>query len=67
MLCCLPTEVVSIVSAAQVNEKLATGDVEGAVRASSRTRTWLIVTVVAGLVAYVIYFVAVANQSTNTG
>lgn len=38
--CCLPFGIVSIVYAAQVNGKLAAGDVSGAMQASSSARTW---------------------------
>ena len=38
--CCLPVGIVSIVYAAQVNGKLAAGDVQGAVQASNRAKTW---------------------------
>ena len=38
--CCLPTGVVSIVYAAQVNGKLQAGDLDGARQDSSKARTW---------------------------
>ena len=38
--CCLPVGVVSIVYAAQVNGKLAAGDLAGAQQYSSNAKTW---------------------------
>lgn len=38
--CCLPLGIVAIVFAAQVNGKLAAGDVAGAMKASANARLW---------------------------
>ena len=38
--CCIPAGIVSIVYAAQVNGKVASGDIEGARRSSNNARTW---------------------------
>lgn len=38
--CCLPAGVVAIIYAAQVNSKLATGDVAGAMSASRNAKIW---------------------------
>jgi hypothetical protein len=48
--CCLPVGVVALVYAAQVNSKLAAGDVAGARAASASARTWCIVALIAGIV-----------------
>lgn len=56
ILCCLPTGIVSIVYATQVNSKFNIGDYEGAERASKNAKTWWIVSAVLGLLVYVIYF-----------
>lgn len=48
--CCLPGGVVALVYAAQVNSKLAAGDVAGAQASSKSAKTWVIVSVVAGIV-----------------
>ena len=57
--CCLPFGIVSIVYAAQVNSKLAAGDVAGAMDSSQKAKTWAMwsfgVTVV-GFVAYIGFF-----------
>jgi hypothetical protein len=49
--CCLPFGIVAVVYAAQVNTKLATGDLAGAQASSRSARTWVIVSVVAGVFA----------------
>lgn len=38
--CCVPTGVVSIVYAAQVNERIAAGDFAGARESSQKAKTW---------------------------
>ncbi len=40
VLCCLPAGIVSIVYAAQVNGKVAAGDIAGAREASQKAKTW---------------------------
>ena len=49
--CCLPFGVVALVFSAQVNSKLAAGDVAGAEASSRSAKTWVIVAVVAGIVS----------------
>lgn len=58
LFCCVPSGIVSIVYSAQVNSKLAAGDIAGAERASKTARTWIIVSVSVGLVVVAIYAVA---------
>ncbi|SHE42746.1 Interferon-induced transmembrane protein [Psychroflexus salarius] len=53
LLCCQPAGIVSIVYAAQVNSKYASGDYEGAERASQNAKTWWIVSLVLALVVWV--------------
>lgn len=50
--CCMPFGIVALVFAAQVNSKLAAGDVAGAQAASNNARTWTIVAFIAGLVTF---------------
>jgi hypothetical protein len=50
VLCCLPFGIVSIVYAAQVNGKWASGDVAGAQDASAKARRWAIISAVVGVV-----------------
>ena len=48
--CCLPFGVVALIYSAQVNTKLAAGDLTGARIASSRAKTWTIVALIVGIV-----------------
>ena len=48
--CCVPLGIVAIVYAAQVNSKIAAGDVSGARDASDKAKIWCIVAFVSGLV-----------------
>src|SRR5262245_52654785 len=58
--CCLPFGIVAIVYAAQVNSKLAGGDLQGAMETSSKAKTWTLVAFLCGLVPALFYAVAVA-------
>jgi hypothetical protein len=42
--------VVSIIYATQVNTKVAAGDVQGAMDASAKAKTWFIVAIVVGVI-----------------
>ena len=53
--CCMPTGIVSIVYAAQVNGKLAAGDIRGAEAASNNARTWAWVSFGIGLAVLLLY------------
>ena len=48
--CCLPAGVVSIIYATQVNSKVAAGDIQGAMDASAKAKTWFIVAIVVGVI-----------------
>jgi hypothetical protein len=58
LFCCLPVGVVSIVFATQVNNKVAAGDIQGAVAASKSAKLWLIVSVSLGLLLWVVVILA---------
>jgi uncharacterized membrane protein YvbJ len=53
VLCCLPTGIVSIVYAAQVNTKVAAGDVAGAAQASNNAKLWALISLGLGLLSIV--------------
>ena len=55
--CCLPFGIVSIVYAAQVNSRAAGGDRLGALDASSKAKTWALVSFFCGLVPMLFYIV----------
>ncbi len=54
VLCCLPLGIPAIVFAAQVNSKVAAGDIAGAEESSRKARQWCWIAFIAGLVAIVI-------------
>ncbi len=56
LLCCLPLGVVSIVFAAQVNSKWASGDYEGARQASASAKKWAIWSAILGVVGTLVVF-----------
>lgn len=49
--CCLPFGIVALVFSAQVNSKLAAGDIAGAQASSKSAKTWVNVSVVAGILS----------------
>lgn len=60
LLCCLPLGIASIVFAAQVNTKYASGDVAGAQESSAKARKFAIYAAVAGVVVGLLYVVVAA-------
>ena len=54
--CCLPTGIVSIVFAAQVDGKAASGDYDGARKASDNAKLWAWISLGLGLVGGLAYF-----------
>jgi hypothetical protein len=63
LLCCLPAGIASIVFASKANSAKAIGDLVGARNAANQAKTWLIVSVVGGLLIGIFYiFVAVAGN-----
>lgn len=57
--CCLPFGIVAIVYAAQVNSRLAGGDLQGALDASGKAKTWTLVAFLCGLVPALFYAVLI--------
>jgi hypothetical protein len=57
LFCCLPFGIIAIVYASQVNAKIQTGDIQGAVDASQKANMWSWVSFGMGIVVGVIYFV----------
>jgi Interferon-induced transmembrane protein/GYF domain 2 len=55
ILCCLPFGIAAIISASNVNSQYDRGDYEGAIRSSNKAQTWIIVSIVAGLVSSILY------------
>jgi hypothetical protein len=52
--CCIATGIVSIIYSTQVNSKYEAGDIQGAEKASKTAKTWLIVSIVIGLLGWII-------------
>jgi ribosomal protein L40E len=55
VLCCLPTGIAAIVFAAQVNTKLAAGDVAGAQESSRKAKMWCWISAAAGIAVMIGY------------
>lgn len=53
--CCLPAGIVAIVYAAQVNAKLAGGDVAGAMESSRNAKNWTLISALIGVVITLSY------------
>ena len=56
LFCCLPLGVVSIVFAAQVNGKHASGDIAGAHEASEKAKKFAMWSAIVGVIVGVLYF-----------
>jgi len=65
LLCFLPTGIAALVYASQVLAKLNSGDVAGAMKASSSARTWVIASVVAGVIVWGIYAVILLAAASS--
>lgn len=57
LVCCWPLGIPAIVFASQVNSKLGRGDIAGAQKASKNAKMWTIISLVAGIVGGILYFV----------
>ncbi|MDR1853072.1 MAG: CD225/dispanin family protein [Propionibacteriaceae bacterium] len=67
LLCCLPLGVASIIFAAQVNSKWNTGDYAGAKDSSDKARLFAIISAVAGVVFYIIYYALGGSKLLGIG
>lgn len=52
--CCLPFGIVGIIFAAQVNDKIRRGDIQGAMVASKNAKTWVLVAFIVGIVLQIV-------------
>ena len=59
LFCCLPLGIVSIVFAAQVNSKVAAGDIAGAREDSDKAKKFAMWAAIAGVVVIVLYAIFV--------
>jgi hypothetical protein len=72
LFCCLPAGIVSIVYAAQVNGKLAAGDIAGAQDSAAKAKKWAMWSAIAWVVLvvlYVLFFVVLGGMGamSNSG
>lgn len=63
--CCMPLGIVALIFAAQVNSKLAGGDVPGAMQASKNAKLFSIIGLVCGLVVAVIYAIGTIGSISS--
>lgn len=57
LFCCWPLSIVAIIFAAQVNGKVASGDIQGAMDASKKAKLFSFIGIGIGLVAYILIFI----------
>lgn len=55
--CCVPLGVISIVFAAQVNSKVASGDLAGAMESSRKAKMFMFIAIGAGLLTWIFVIV----------
>jgi len=63
--CCMPAGIVAIVYAAQVNGKLATGDMAGALDYAKKAKMWSMIGAGAGLIFSAIYLAMMGLGMVN--
>ncbi|MBN8220270.1 MAG: CD225/dispanin family protein [Spirochaetes bacterium] len=57
--CCLPFGIPAIVFAAQIDGKLRSGDVAGAIQSAKQAKIWIIVSAASGFAIVLLYFVLI--------
>lgn len=63
LFCCIPFGIAAIVYAAQVNTKLAVGDMAGAKKSSDLAKRWCLFAVAGGIVTVIVWLIVIASQS----
>ncbi|MBP5233663.1 MAG: CD225/dispanin family protein [Planctomycetes bacterium] len=63
--CCMPFGVPAIVYAAQVNSRIAAGDLEGAMKASKNAKMWMLISVSLGVFVCLFYTVAAIVKASS--
>ncbi|MEU0105885.1 CD225/dispanin family protein [Streptomyces sp. NPDC006251] len=66
LVCFLPTGIAAIVFSSQVSSKIGVGDFGGAAESSRKARLWIIVSLVVGLIFWIVLIALSASTSTNT-
>ena len=66
LFCCLPLGIVGVIFAAQVNSKVAAGDIQGAMDSSKKAKLFSFIAIGLGLlicIGYLIFFLVVGGLS----
>ncbi|MEU1004586.1 CD225/dispanin family protein [Streptomyces tibetensis] len=66
LFCFFPTGIAAIVFSSQVSAKTTAGDIAGAAEASRKARLWIIVSLAAGVLAWIILMVVSLSTSSTT-
>ncbi|MFJ4240214.1 CD225/dispanin family protein [Streptomyces iakyrus] len=66
LFCFFPTGIAAIVFSSQVSAKTNAGDIAGAAEASRKARLWIIVSLAAGVLAWIILMVVSLSTSSTT-
>ena len=64
--CCIPFGIVAIVFSAKINSAVTSGNMEEAKKAAKTAKIWIIVAVVAGLIANIAFLVITAMSGANS-
>jgi hypothetical protein len=70
LFCCWPLAIVAVIFAAQVNGKVASGDIAGAVDASKKAKLFSFISIglgLAGIIFYVIFIVIMGGIGAMSG
>ncbi len=70
VLCCWPLAIVAIIFAAQVNGKIAAGDIQGAMSASKNAKLFSMIAIglgLAGAIIYIVFMVLTVGLSFLSG
>ena len=64
--CCIPFGIVAIVFSAKINSAVTSGNMEEAKKAAKTAKIWIIVAVVAGLIANIAFLVITAMSGAGS-
>jgi len=66
LFCCLPVGIAGVIFAAQVNSKVAAGELQGAMESSKKAKMFSFIAIglgLAGILCYVIFFVIIGGAA----
>lgn len=64
--CCIPAGIAAIVFSSKINSEMSAGNIEEARKAAKTAKIWIIVSVVAGALAIILYAIFLAVVGTGT-